>query len=216
MMFLNRWQTLRQLSSLSSLELDAVLLTRTSTVRRMLRLGLQNLRQARFVLRDPKDTFTTTHGNDHIWPEHHDPSLLCGGFAEEVARGIKGQRRRWLKRSGAIEWAVDREVAYQKSITESMHTARDENGVVGCDDIEEWNRLSWQNDHNSHAYLPSLRYTVKEGHWRDSVNTGWRSMSWEDVAWLNEIDVDVVNPEELFLDNIAEDHHVLVAEDYWW
>ena len=160
---------LRQLPALTYLELDASFLTHVKNVRAMLRLGLRGVRQVSFTAPNGKHTYSTANGNPYIWPQYHDPILLVGGLAEEVARAIKGQRCAWLKRTGAVEKAVERERVVQKGIE---HSPVGPGGVVeGTDDIE-WSRLFWESGggHRS-AYLHSPSQQRQVGHWRTWVSS---------------------------------------------
>ena len=108
------WSALRQLPSLSYLELDALFLTRADTVQSLLRLGLRNLRRVNFTLHNnPPQPLTIDC--QHIFHRFAAPSLLFGGFTEEVARAIKGQRRGWLRRAGAVEKMVEMEREVQRA-----------------------------------------------------------------------------------------------------
>ncbi|CAK4032588.1 Hypothetical predicted protein [Lecanosticta acicola] len=98
------WSLLRDLPSLSYLELDHIFLSNAKVVRNMTKLGLRNLRCLRFSRRlqdwDPQ----WTSGTPTVWPHVAGRTLVSGGFVEEVARTIKGQRQRRLKRG--LEGAV--------------------------------------------------------------------------------------------------------------
>ncbi|KAK5162968.1 uncharacterized protein LTR77_011022 [Saxophila tyrrhenica] len=106
------WSALRRLPSLSHLELDALFLTRAPIVKSLLRLGLQNLRSVRFVLRELSKWISEppeTSDPQYIWPRYASSRYLTGGLAEQVAAAIKGQRKAWLKVTGNVERAVERE-----------------------------------------------------------------------------------------------------------
>ncbi|KAK3711722.1 hypothetical protein LTR37_009499 [Vermiconidia calcicola] len=177
------WSHLRLLTSLSYLELDALFLTRAETVKSMLRLGLHNLRRVCFTLRNPRRSYAgLMGGTPYIYPEFFEPLLLIGGLAEEVARGIKGQRRSWLKRAGAVERAVERE----KRVLVKLVAERSARGNGGWDedvvhelyyeeDFEEWGRLWWgeakagDGRGQMYAYLLSKLRPQRSSvaHWRD-------------------------------------------------
>ncbi|EME87679.1 uncharacterized protein MYCFIDRAFT_75524 [Pseudocercospora fijiensis CIRAD86] len=93
--------------TLSHLELDALFLASARTVKRMLRLGLRNLKQVKFVRRMEDVDNAWKSGTPSVWPAFSGRKLIVGGFAEEVARGIKGQRQLRLKKFRAIKNSVD-------------------------------------------------------------------------------------------------------------
>ena len=169
------WHWLRQLPSLSYLELDAHFLTRVSTVQAMLRLGLRNVHRVCFTVHNawiPRSAY--------VWPEYHEAKLLVGGLAEEVARAIKGQRRAWLKRPGAIERAAEVEKEYQET---AMELSEDDElmgrgNVCYCGNFEEWQGWWWAlpSEHRSahHAYLGD-RYAHLH-----SYRPGWRERHWRE------------------------------------
>ncbi|KAK3720173.1 hypothetical protein LTR37_003997 [Vermiconidia calcicola] len=177
------WSHLRLLTSLSYLEFDALFLTRTQTVHSMLRLGLPNLRRVCFTIRNPRHSYAgLMFGTPYIYPEFFNPLLLIGGLAEEVARGIKGQRRSWLKRAGAADRAVEREKRMLVKLT-AERGARGNGGwgeefvdeLYYEEDFEEWRRLWWREVAGGggrqlhHAYLPSTLRPQRSSvaHWRE-------------------------------------------------
>ena len=167
------WSLLRQLPALSYLELDTHFLNRASTVKAMLRLGLRNVRRVCFTLHNRWNV--TTCGSEWIWPEYHNARLLVGGFAEEVARAIKGQRRPWLKKAGAVARAAQRIEELEDRII-NLKTKSDEVGcgnVYYCTDLEEWNRL-WGEVGYHHVYLPSGDVQVR------ACRSRWRDMHWRE------------------------------------
>lgn len=146
-LFRSVWRLLRdQLSSLSFLELDSVLLTDLDSVRYMRRFGLRNLRQLRFVRgrQDPG------RGTVEIYPRYHRANLLKGGFAEEVARAVKGQGRSWMRRRRLLKWAVERE-------REVRSSRKGTDGIVDCSGLQEWAGL-WDEVGYQHAFLPCDSY----------------------------------------------------------
>ena len=161
------WSTLRQLPSLSYLELDALFLTRADTVQSLLRLGLRNLRRVNSTLRNnPPQPLEV--GCQHVFHRFAAPSLLVGGFAEEVARAIKGQRRGWLRRAGAVEEMVEREREVQRAFFAGRGKGRV--GVsceLDCDDVEVWEEDFGKGEGYQHAMLP----------W------GWREKSFAPLGW---------------------------------
>lgn len=162
------WSYLCRLPCLSYLELDAAFLTRADSVKCMLRLGLRNTRQVNFVQQNHYHTYSTLHGNPLIWPQFHQPMLLVGGVAEEVARAIKGQRRTWLKRRGAVEKATEKETEEQKNRRECSDRLDKKTREFDCHDCGEWKRLWWEGRGADHpAYLASERYVWHSSHWRE-------------------------------------------------
>ncbi|KXT00687.1 hypothetical protein AC578_8254 [Pseudocercospora eumusae] len=101
------WALLRTLPALSHLELDALFLTSARTVKLMLKLGLRNLKQVKFVRRVEDVDNVWKSGTPTVWPAFAGRELIVGGFAEEVARAIKGQRQLRLKKFSAIKESVD-------------------------------------------------------------------------------------------------------------
>jgi hypothetical protein len=99
------WSRLRQLTSLSVLELGGLFLVRPWTAQALLRLGPLSIAQLRFVMRSTGDE-TSSCGQTVIWPKFADRIALRGGLAEDIARGIKGERRRWTKNYDALRAAV--------------------------------------------------------------------------------------------------------------
>ena len=199
------WSLLRRLPSLSYLELDATFLTRMSEVRAMLKLGMRNLRQVCFTLRNPLSSYSTLKGNPCVRPEYHKPILLVGGLAEEVARAIKGQRRRWMKRSGALR---EQAVPVERLITQPITEHPGETGIFSCDDLEDWKAM-WWGAGPTPSYLPASRYLDREAHWRQWTRVAVAhpdheakktasSAAWEKVVGLQEVDFDVLTYEVVF------------------
>ncbi|KAK4635851.1 hypothetical protein CLAFUW4_01341 [Fulvia fulva] len=94
------WSTLRTYPSLSTLEQAGTFLNHHPSVDAMLKLGLRNLRRLCFVREPPKPktpVWNWHRGTPTIWPQLAKRELVVGGFAEEVARAIKGQRQKRLK-----------------------------------------------------------------------------------------------------------------------
>lgn len=168
------WSHLRRLPSLSYLELDAAFLARSAEVRSMLRLGLRGVRRVSFVQRNHHSTYSVHGVNASDWPEFDKPMLLVDGLAGEVARAIKGQRPRWLKRCGAVETATERESQEQENRRESSDRFDKETREYDCHNCDEWRRLWWGSSNggngggrDSHpAYLPSERHVRHRGDWR--------------------------------------------------
>ncbi|KAF7193129.1 hypothetical protein HII31_05563 [Pseudocercospora fuligena] len=102
------WALLRTLPALSHLELDALFLTSAQSVKCMLRLGLRGLKQVKFVRRVEDVNNVWKSGTPTVWPAFAGRKLIVGGFAEEVARAIKGQRQLRLKKFSAIKESVDK------------------------------------------------------------------------------------------------------------
>lgn len=98
------WSLLRRLPSLSQLELDALFLTRLKTVRAMRKLGMRNLRAVRFVQHRYDEEWATRCVPGEmafVWPNLAVRTMVEDGFAGQIARKVKGQRREW-------EWARER------------------------------------------------------------------------------------------------------------
>ncbi|EME38684.1 hypothetical protein DOTSEDRAFT_75436 [Dothistroma septosporum NZE10] len=101
------WSRLRELPALTYLELDHCFLTRMRTVKRMQRLGLNNVKQVRFTQPVPPDEHPEwMKGTPTVWPSYAGRTLLLEGFAEGMARTIKGQRQKRLKGNSNIEQAI--------------------------------------------------------------------------------------------------------------
>lgn len=160
------FSALRQLSSLTHLELDSCLLRDAREVQAMLRLGMRNLRSVRFIHHPKVKTIPIAiakpeDGTHRIYPTLRQCVLLRGGLPEEVARAIKGEHRRWTKhrecgnvrrkskqassrqRPGMsfVEKAVERHVATEDGLTTSAVAAH---RIVNCDDGEMWAELWWK------------------------------------------------------------------------
>lgn len=92
-------RTLRELTALTYLELDACHLQHVESVNAMLRFGLRNLRQFCFVQNaaERRTKQKQRMGSEMIWPTRAGRTLLKGAFAEEVARAAKGQRQERLR-----------------------------------------------------------------------------------------------------------------------
>ncbi|KAK1072453.1 hypothetical protein LTR74_002489 [Friedmanniomyces endolithicus] len=93
----------RALPNLAHIELDARCLADMKSVRALLRVGLMQRRVAiHFVLpaRKRRAIFGTEGGTEYPWPRLANRVLLRGGFPEEVARAMKGERRAWMKAGG--------------------------------------------------------------------------------------------------------------------
>lgn len=94
------WPLLRSLPALSTLELDSRFLNNTTTVRALLLPRFRNLRHVSFVDRPKKNPQLESlwkTGTEKIWPSMDCRTLIVGGFAEEVGRIMKGERRTLLK-----------------------------------------------------------------------------------------------------------------------
>ena len=137
-----------------------------------------------------------------MWPQYHDARLVVGGFAEEVARAIKGQRpRRGLRRTAqaSIRQACEREEGMEDHVM-ALNAEAYQDGM-GCGNVYHslsataYARLWWQEqkDYASgntahfsrlnglHAYLPTeythlncVRVETREGHWREWTPTSFR------------------------------------------
>lgn len=190
------WPLLHQLPRLSYLELDAHFLSRPKTAARLLKLTLRNVRRVCFVLHN---SWRKSKPSPWVWPEYRDARLVVGGFAEEVARAIKGQRpRRGLRRGGVagICCASEREEGMQARVM-ALHPEAYADGMA-CGNVYNsvsataYARLWWaeQKHHGSggaahfsrgnglHAYIPTeyshfncIRVETREGHWRDWTAT---------------------------------------------
>lgn len=89
------WSALRRLASLSTLELDSLFLTRIESLRAIRKLGMRQLRKCTFAQRLPDAFFTRPE--PYLFPGLARRHIVCRTLAEEVAREIKGERRRWAK-----------------------------------------------------------------------------------------------------------------------
>lgn len=89
------WSVLRQLDSLGTLELDSLFLTRIESLRAIRKLGLRHLRKCTFVQRLPDSFFPRPE--PYIFPGLARKTVVCRTLADEVAREIKGERRRWAR-----------------------------------------------------------------------------------------------------------------------
>ena len=100
---------LHTLPRLSYLEADAHFLSRAKIAHRLLKLSLRNVRRVCFVMHNVWPLNRAKH-SEWIWPEYHCSRLLVGGFAEEVARAIKGQKaRRGLRKFEGVRIAAERQ-----------------------------------------------------------------------------------------------------------
>lgn len=96
---------MRQLTSLSSLELDSLYLARAWTAQTLLRLGPLHIRHVRFVTR-LSDAAVSQSRSATVWPVFAGRVVIQGGLAEEIARAIKGERSHRLKTYSALCAAV--------------------------------------------------------------------------------------------------------------
>lgn len=139
------WSRIRQLTSLSYLELDAAFLTQLNTVKAMLRLGLRSTRQVNFVLSNPDNKPVVIVGSKWLFPNLRQPTLLVGGFPEEVARGIKGQRRLWMRKEAALRRAVERHGELMQTPCRCLANSPvvTETRMYDCHDCDGW-RMLWE------------------------------------------------------------------------
>lgn len=176
------WGPLRSFSALSSLQLDATFLARVDCIQSMLRLGLRNLRQVRFNIRNRPGVYVQVKsgGSKYIYPEYVQSRVLVGGLAEVVSRAIKGQRSAWLKRKECIVEAAVRERELLAGLLSTgpqtlppdvfslrrrkRWSDRLDDGTVMVyydEEIEEWKRL-WDKFGGAkmplHAYLPTAHH----------------------------------------------------------
>lgn len=147
------WCALRTLPALSHLELDALFLTRTHTVQKMLRLGLRNLRAVTFVLRRPL-SYNNESGNREVWPEFAHGFVVDRGFAAEMGRAIKGERRGWMKRNGELEKAVERQRELYARLEGQGVWPPGWLKVDEEEDLREWERLWWRGWGSWEGFLP--------------------------------------------------------------
>ena len=143
------WPLLHQLPRLSYLELDAHFLSRAKTASRLLKLSLQNVRRVCFVMHNPLRT-NYAIGSPFIWPEYHNARLIVGGFAEEVARAIKGQKpRRGLRRTqqASILAAAAREEGSESQImglnVKDYHLGMESGNTYHSTSATAYARLWW-------------------------------------------------------------------------
>lgn len=89
----NSLSFLHDLMWIRQLELDAKLLNDERTILALLKCHISSLRKVYFVVQRPLEKLIRRGMTSpkYIWGEFGDRVLLVGGFAEEVARSIKGQ-----------------------------------------------------------------------------------------------------------------------------
>jgi hypothetical protein len=168
------WSTLRSLPSLSHLELDASYLTRTKPINALLRIGLRNVHSIRFTLQNRQHFFRNpiSGGSVYIYPEHAYSRILVGGLAEEVSRSMKGHRTAWLKKAGAVEMAVQREMETLRELLRELRvpegtrkwtwryqddSIRPRLKIYYDEDVKQWTKI-WNEFAGGklfHAYLPT-------------------------------------------------------------
>lgn len=168
------WPLLHQLPRLSYLELDAHFLTRAKIAHRLLKLSLRNVRRVCFVMHNVWPS-NTSEGSKWVWPEYHCSRLLVGGFAEEVSRGIKGQKpRRSLLRpqSKALEVSCER-MAETEAATMALDSEAHEEGMLpgniyDAASISIYNHLWWEEEAKAgFAGSAGSTHTVKTTNARD-------------------------------------------------
>ena len=186
------WGLLQRLPRLAYLELDARFLSRAKTAQRLLRLTLRNVRRVCFVARN---LWRGSRASEWVWPEYRDARLIVGGFAEEVARAIKGQRpRRGLWRTGrdSIRLASEREEGMEAYVmaldAEACWSGMGGGNIYHSVSATAYARLWWEEQrrfasgsgahcdrlNGLHAYIPteythfhSIRVEGREEHWRE-------------------------------------------------
>lgn len=174
---------IRNLPSLTHLELDSCLLRDVRDVQALLRLGMTHMRSVRFIYHEYKqDSTAAKHLQDPKRPTHRihpslrDAVLLRGGLAEEVARAIKCEHRCWTKHKETSSSAASRQSSNksrkrQKPGTALLQTAVQQHiafedliktrnvrpeRIIACDDTLFWAHLWWKTGgrlHWSQSYL---------------------------------------------------------------
>ncbi|KAK1085799.1 hypothetical protein LTR48_004188, partial [Friedmanniomyces endolithicus] len=155
---------LRQaLPNLAYLELDARCLANVKSVRALLRMGLMQRRTAiLFVLpaRKRRAVFGPEGDAEYPWPRLANRILLRGGFPEEVARAMKGERRAWMRAGGkkAGRSAVEAACEGFRNVLAAVEGERvvgedGEKGWWDCCDVKLWEEW-WHKIGLQHAWLP--------------------------------------------------------------
>ncbi|KAK0959151.1 hypothetical protein LTR91_021001 [Friedmanniomyces endolithicus] len=155
---------LRQaLPNLAYIELDARCLANVKYVRTLLRVGLMQRRVVvHFALpaRKRRAIFGPEGDAEYPWPRLANRLLLRGGFPEEVARAMKGERRAWMKAGGkkAGRSAVDAACEDFRAVLAAVEGERvgGEGGRKGwwdCCDVKLWEEW-WHRIGLQHAWLP--------------------------------------------------------------
>ncbi|KXL41436.1 hypothetical protein M433DRAFT_157442 [Acidomyces richmondensis BFW] len=160
---------LRRLPALHYLELDALLLTKLFVAMRFCRAGLLQDVRIRFLLRRPACFTPVSGGTVEVFPALAHRRILRGGFPEEIARAMKGQRLGWLKagragvggRKGILRQMVEQ---FREAITRLWESGEEiwgyecRDGVVSMDDVAHWERLWLRMGGLQHwAFLPVER-----------------------------------------------------------
>ncbi|KAK0252489.1 hypothetical protein B0A54_05747 [Friedmanniomyces endolithicus] len=155
---------LRQaLPNLAYIELDARWLANVKSVRALLRVGLMQRRVAiHFALpaRKRRAIFGPEGDAQYPWPRLANRILQRGGFPEEVARAMKGERRAWMKAGGkksgrsAVEAACEG-FQHVLATVEGERAVREDGGKGwwDCCDVKLWEEW-WHQIGLHHAWLP--------------------------------------------------------------